>query len=117
MKRVITIAFLGVFLVGCSGRVQTNPLPDDSKIYLPNGSSFSYQNRISQKQKNDFNSFAYRVLKNKENVEINDIDEDLDTTNNVILVQDFGVQNGKPKPQPKQEPKIIWDKGLESNYE
>lgn len=117
MKNVVVLAFMGLFLAGCSGRVQTNPLPDDSKIHLPSGSSFSYQNRISQAQKDDFDRFAYRVLRQKEILEISDDEEVLETRNNAVIVQDFGLQNGKPKPVVKKAPKSIWDKGLESNYE
>ena len=117
MKKIILLAITGLFLVGCSGRVQTNPLPDDSKIHLPSGSSFAYENRISQAQKNDFDRFAYRVLRQKEILEISDDEEVIETSNNAVIVQDFGLQNGKPKPVVKKAPKNIWDKGLESNYE
>lgn len=117
MKNLILTAMVTLFLVGCSGGVQTNPLPDDSKIHLPSGSSFSYQNRINQKQKDDFDRFAYRVLRQKEILEISDDEEVIETSNNAVIVQDFGLQNGKPKPVVKKAPKNIWDKGLESNYE
>lgn len=116
MKKLILLTITGIFLVGCSGRVQTNPLPDDSKIHLPSGTSFSYQNRISQKQKDDFDRFAYLVLRQKEILQVSD-DEEIEISNNSVVVQDFGLQNGKPKPVIKKVPKSIWDKGLESNYE
>lgn len=35
MKFICFILF-GVILLGCSGRVQTNPLPEQHKVYLPN---------------------------------------------------------------------------------
>ena len=109
----ITAAML--FFVGCSGRVQTNPLPDESKIHLPTGSSFSYQNKISQRQKDDFDNFANRVLRQGQILEITEDDETIH--NNTIIVQDYGLKQGKPVEVKKPLPKTIWDKGLESNYE
>lgn len=117
MKNVVVLAFVGLFLVGCSGRVQTNPLPDDGKIHLPTGSSFSYQNKISQARKDDLDRFAYRILRQKEILEISDDEEFLETNNNVVITQNFKPQNIKQKLATKKAPKSIWDKGLESNYE
>lgn len=34
--KAILFGALALFVIGCSGKIQTNPLPSDKKIHLPN---------------------------------------------------------------------------------
>jgi len=45
MKKIVIISLFALLVIGCSGKTQTNPLPRDNKLNLPNR-EFSLQNSI-----------------------------------------------------------------------
>ena len=62
MKLLILIIAL-FFFVGCSGKVQTNPLPDNKKFYLPDTEKKIVPKSESQAfYGDDFDRYARKVL-------------------------------------------------------
>jgi len=54
----ILILFVAVFN-GCSGRVQTNPLPKENNLHLPNY-QFSFDNNVGSTSIAELNEYAKR---------------------------------------------------------
>lgn len=58
MNKIYLLTFgLAFLLFGCSGKVQTNPLPDDKVFHLPKNREYQ-EPSVSKKQKDDFNEYA-----------------------------------------------------------
>jgi uncharacterized protein YcfL len=64
MRKIVLAATLcGSFLfVGCSGKVQTNPIPEDRKFVLPSAKK-EYNNTISEHFIIDFRAYANQKLR------------------------------------------------------
>ena len=84
MKNIYLIATLcsSFLFIGCTGKVQTNPIPEDRKFVLPTVKK-EYQNTISEHYILDFRAYAnkklriekYNILEADKKVEINDNNE------------------------------------------
>lgn len=58
MNKIYLLTFgLAFLFFGCSGKVQTNPLPDDKVFHLPKNREYQ-EPSVSKKQKDDFNEYA-----------------------------------------------------------
>lgn len=56
---------LSVIMVGCSSKVQTNPMPNQSKINVPNNYTATKNGKINEIVKKDFDDYAKLILLNK----------------------------------------------------
>lgn len=63
LKYVAFISLAAFLFAGCTGKVQTNPIPDDNKFNLPNAKKFTYENNVSGDYIIDFQRFANAKLK------------------------------------------------------
>lgn len=60
--QILGVVFFISFLTGCSGKVQTNKIPDDKKYTLPSH-ILEYEKDISIEDKEDFKNYAESVLR------------------------------------------------------
>jgi hypothetical protein len=55
--KYLTIFFILLFLVGCTGRVQTNPVPKDEEIALPKYYDMNLKSTLSPSIIKDYEAF------------------------------------------------------------
>ena len=65
MRHLITLFIAGsivLMITGCSGRVQTNPLPDQNKIYIPKGYKAPKIDVNETALEHDFDRYVQKVF-------------------------------------------------------
>lgn len=72
MKTIILSIFITLFFLGCSGKVQTNKIPDDKKYNFP----MEYETNLDitttlNKEKAKYNDYAKDFFKVEQRKEIN----------------------------------------------
>lgn len=60
--KILTFTLISAVFIGCSGKVQTNKLPDDKKWNIPNQSSGKSQTQISEELIKDYDEFACKFF-------------------------------------------------------
>ena len=60
--KILTFTLISAVFIGCSGKVQTNKLPDDKKWNIPNQSSGKSQMQISEELIKDYDEFACKFF-------------------------------------------------------
>lgn len=68
---LLILSLLALLFSACSGKVQTNPLPQEKKFHLPTNSSNSKVNVVSEKDKDDFDTFASEFFNKDKQDELN----------------------------------------------
>lgn len=78
MKKYVLFVCLAYVLVGCSGKVQTNPLPDEKVFHLPKNQEYKNPS-VSNKQKESFDEYASSFFgRNGYNEIMDNSDEEVD---------------------------------------
>lgn len=115
LKNVLILSTAVLILAGCSGKVQTNPLPESKQFYLPKdngGKTYA----VSLEAKENFNQYAKRffskrgldnVLTKSDEELQRDIDEYLSEKNEKALEQ------ARNRTLEEHTSKSIWSKGYE----
>nr|MBP3724313.1 hypothetical protein [Campylobacter sp.] len=57
MKSLIIAVISAFLLFGCSGKEQTNPLPDQKKFHLPNSNS-NFNNAVLKTQSEEYENYT-----------------------------------------------------------
>ena len=65
MKTIFYTIIISTLLTGCSFKTQTNPIPKENKINIPNNYEVIENGVISQNIKDDFDRYAMLLLTNK----------------------------------------------------
>lgn len=94
IKYIGFISLVGFLFVGCSGKVQTNPITDDNKYNLPNAKKFTFDNNISEHYIIDFQNFANAKLKDENYVsqDILEKKQNIYNTNNENKLWNIGYK-------------------------
>ena len=103
MKRAVFYIALAIFFVGCSGKVQTNPLPKQEEIVIPSKYAKQRNVGISKSLIDDYDRYAGLILSNKNFDEdsVERLDEDIKTQANYQEIT---------APRPKVN---LWQSGLD----
>jgi len=104
MKRLNLVFILVIFFAGCTGRVQTNPLPKQSEVVIPSRYAKAKKVGIQRSVIDEYDRYARLMLSNP-NSDENSIE---------ILDENIKVeQNYQKTVVPKQSPKSmnIWERG------
>lgn len=104
MKRLNLVFIFVIFFVGCTGRVQTNPLPKQSEVVIPSRYAKAKKVGIQRSVIDEYDRYARLMLSNP-NSDENSIE---------ILDENIKVeQNYQKTVVPKQSPKSmnIWERG------
>ncbi|HDX6248317.1 TPA: hypothetical protein RPW15_001474 [Campylobacter fetus subsp. venerealis] len=103
MKRAVFYIALALFFVGCSGKVQTNPLPKQEEIVIPSKYAKQRNVGINKSLINDFDRYAGLILSNKnfDDESVTNLDEDIKTQENYQEVTN---------PRPRVN---LWQSGLD----
>lgn len=104
MKRLNLVLIFVMFLTGCSGRVQTNPLPKQSEVVIPSRYAKAKKVGIQRSVIDEYDRYARLMLSNP-----NSDEDSIETLDENIKVE----QNYQKTVIPKQSPKSmnIWERG------
>ena len=104
MKRLNLVFIFVIFFAGCTGLVQTNPLPKQSEVVIPSRYAKAKKVGIQRSVIDEYDRYARLMLSNP-NSDENSIE---------ILDENIKVeQNYQKTVVPKQSPKSmnIWERG------
>ncbi|QKF93222.1 hypothetical protein [Campylobacter sp. CCUG 57310] len=104
MKNLIFITLFAFVLVGCSGKVQTNPLPSQTETKIPRNYQFKQSGEIDKELLEDFNDYAKMIFSDK-----NSNDESI----SVFKEQQKTEENYQEIINPSPTPVNLWQSGLD----
>jgi lipoprotein len=104
MKRLNLVFIFVIFFAGCTGRVQTNPLPKQSEVVIPSRYAKAKKVGIQRSVIDEYDRYARLMLSNP-----NSDENSIETLDENIKVE----QNYQKTVVPKQSPRLmnIWERG------
>ena len=104
MLRVSLSVILAFMIAGCTGRIQTNPLPEQSKVNLPKNYKSKFNASVDRSLIDEFDRYAKLMLTNSNFDENSFVNHDEDVKIN-------RQYNEAISPKPNIN---LWQKGLET---
>ena len=105
MLKICISTILAFMLVGCTGKIQTNPLPDQSKVNLPRNYKSKFNVGVDKSLLEEFDRYAKFMLTNSNFDENSFVNHDEDVKINKQYDEAIN-----PKPNVVN----LWQKGLET---
>lgn len=105
MLKISLSVILAFMLVGCTGKIQTNPLPDQSKVNLPKNYKSKFNVGVDKSLLDEFDRYAKLMLTNSNFDENSFVNHDEDVKINKQYDEAIN-----PKPNVVN----LWQKGLET---